>query len=321
MTRTWRDVIEGDATWSCEQADALSFLLRLPDDSVDLLFTSPPYELARTYGIGEKMVGGQAWVDWMVELVAIAGPKVKGLIAINCEGQTRNYSYSGVPFLLFADLKRAGFNMRKPCVYERDGIPGSGGPDWLKNRWEPIICVTRPGRLPWSDTTACGKPPKHLPGGNPSHRTKNGMRASQRHRMKELVGTGVSQRKAAREVGYPMHGSPSGVDDEGVVVIPTYIPPDIANPGNVIDCGANTNFGFGNNSEAPFPLELPAFFVKSFCPPNGKVLDCFSGSGTTCQAAIENGRRFIGCDIRQSQVDLCSRRMATVTPPLPGVLA
>lgn len=42
----------------------------------------------------------------------------------------------------------------------------------------------------------------------------------------------------------------------------------------------------------------------------------FSGSGTTCHAAIEHGRRFVGCDLRASQVELCRRRLASVTPSL-----
>ena len=69
-----------------------------------------------------------------------------------------------------------------------------------------------------------------------------------------------------------------------------------------------------HHNEAPFPLDLPAFFVKSFCPPNGVVCDPFVGSGTTAHAAIENGRRFVGCDIRKSQVELTMRRIKTVTP-------
>lgn len=315
----WADVIAGRSLWSCEQADALDFLRALPDDSVDLLFTSPPYELARTYGIGEKMVGGQAWVDWMHEVVKTAAPKVKGLIAINCEGQTRSYSYSGVPFLLFADLKRAGFNMRKPCVYQRHGIPGSGGPDWLRNCWEPIVCVTRPGRLPWSGATACGHPPKYEAGGVPSHRMTNGDRVNMT-RVRELTRGGMKQRDAARAVGVSLGNTVSGIGESGTLVVPTYVAPEIANPGNVINVGTVGGGHLGHavafHNEAPFPLELPTFFVKSFCPPNGVVLDCFSGSGTTAHAAVENGRRFVGCDVRQSQVDLAARRMRTVTPPL-----
>lgn len=272
---TTQDVLEGRARWSCVQSDAVAFLKGLPDDSVDLLVTSPPYEAQRTYGVGFKLKG-QEWVDWMVEVVKAAAPKVKGVIAVNCEGFTKDYRYSGTPFLLFADLFRAGFNMRKPAVYERDGIPGSGGPDWLKNRWEPIICVTRKGKLPWSDNTACGHPPVSPTGGNCTLRLTSGERLG---------------------------------DDP-------FKQPDLANPGNIIDCGADTHFGFGNESEAPFPLKVPELFVKSFCPPGGVVCDVFSGSGTTCEAAFANGRRFVGCDLRQSQVELCERRLATVTPDL-----
>lgn len=289
----WTSVIHGERRWSVEQADALDFLRALPDDSVDLLFTSPPYELARTYGIGERMVGGEAWVRWMVELVTVASPKVKGLIAVNCEGQTRGYRYSCVPFLLLADLHRAGFNCRKPCVYERDGVPGSGGPDWLKNRWEPIICVTRPGRLPWSENTACGRKPEYAAGGVVSNRLHDGRRFSLQTRR---GASGARQTPKERDRGRAV--------------------PDIANPGNIIDCGANTHFGIGNENEAPFPLELPTFFVRSFCPPNGVTCDPFSGSGTTAHACLDHGRRFVGCDIRESQVELTCRRLETVTPTL-----
>ena len=91
-------VISGSKRWHCDCADVLTWLARLPDDSIDLLFTSPPYEAARTYGIGFA-VKGQAWVDWMHEVVKAAAPKVKGLIAIVCEGQTRDFRYSAAPFL------------------------------------------------------------------------------------------------------------------------------------------------------------------------------------------------------------------------------
>lgn len=57
-----------------------------------------------------------SWVAWMVDFVKIFSPKVKGLIAINCEGQTRDYAYQPAPFLLAADLFRAGFNLRKPPI-------------------------------------------------------------------------------------------------------------------------------------------------------------------------------------------------------------
>lgn len=260
-------------------SDALEFLKSCPKDSVDLIVTSPPYLDCRTYNdIEGKPI--EEWVPWMVEIVTECVRACKGLTAIVCEGKTRKYAYHPAPFLLIADLYRKGFNLRKPCVYERDGIPGSGGPDWLKNRWEPIICVTRKGKMPWSDNTACGKPPKYGLGGPMSNRTAKG----------ERLGTGQNLKGSC-----------------GVL-------PEIANPGNIIDCGADTQYGMGNQNEAPFHVKVPSFFVQSFCPAGGVVLDPFCGSGTTAEAAKMYGRRFVGCDLRQSQVDMTIERLARTTP-------
>jgi hypothetical protein len=338
-------------TWSIELGDVVPWLNSQADDSIDLLCCSPPYELARTYGIGERMVGGQAWVDWMVGVVRAASPKVKGLIAIVCEGQTRQFAYTATPFLLAADLHRAGFNLRKPPAFHRIGIPGSGGPDWLRNDWEPIICVTRPGKLPWSDNTACGHPPKWAPGGAMSHRMSSGTRVNQWGKCGTEAGAnGSAQRtrdggrhKAKRPshvmttIAVPVEDSPSlfEADRHDVVTVvgqasrggtngdtktaKAYAPPVKANPGNVIHIkvgGGLMGHELAHENEAPYPLALAEFFVKSFCPPGGVVCDPFSGSGTTAHAAILHGRRFVGCDVRESQVELTKRRLATVTPSM-----
>jgi DNA modification methylase len=71
-----------------------------------------------------------------------------------------------------------------------------------------------------------------------------------------------------------------------------------------------------SENEAPYPEDLASFFVKSFCPPGGIVCDVFSGSGTTGAVAIREGRRFVGCDVRASQVDLTRRRISGETPPM-----
>ena len=66
---------------------------------------------------------------------------------------------------------------------------------------------------------------------------------------------------------------------------------------------------WASQNEAPYPESLCEFFIKSFCPPGGTVLDCFSGSGTTVAVAERLGRNGIGIDLRQSQVDLATRRL------------
>ena len=106
----------------------LEFLKELPDDCIDLIFCSPPYEDARSYGIGYDLKG-ETWVQWAFPIYLECVRVCKGLVAWVVEGKTRNFKYSAAPILLMADLHRAGVGLRKPAAYVRDGIPGSGGPD------------------------------------------------------------------------------------------------------------------------------------------------------------------------------------------------
>ena len=106
--------------------------------------------------------------------------------------------------------------------------------------------------------------------------------------------------------------------------VQNYQQPKIANPGNVIRApvgGGKLGHQLAHESEAPMNLAVAERFVCWFVPPGGIVADPFAGSGTTCHAAILHGRRFLGCDVRQSQVDLVARRMATVTGMIPGMEA
>ena len=335
--------------WRIEQGDCIEWLKQQPSDSVDLIFTSPPYELARDYlengenlNISRKT---EEWVAWMIEVTRECSRVCTGLIALVVEGQTRKFRYSAGPMLLMADLHRQGFNLRKPAVFRRCGIPGSGGTDWLRNNWEPIICVTRPGRLPWSDNKAMGHIPKWAPGGEMSYRQADGARRNKWGKSpQQVTGTSGNRNKDGsrdslvrpgddepRAVGVATSGYKSG----DTATLAEYVPPAIANPGNVIqqmysarevsemlgeptdviDCtvgGGQMGHPLAHDNEAPFPLVLAEFFVKSFCKPGGLVLDPFSGSATTGHAAIANGRRYLGCDLRRSQVELGRRRLEEV---------
>lgn len=87
-----------------------------------------------------------------------------------------------------------------------------------------------------------------------------------------------------------------------------YMPPKLANPGNCIKNipvgGGMMGHKLSHANEAPFPEKLAAWFIKSWCPPGGIVLDPFCGSGTTIAAAKSLGRHGVGCDIRDSQIEL-----------------
>lgn len=267
--------------------DCFKLMAHLPDNSIDLVLCSPPYEAARTYGIDFKLKG-QEWVDWAVWRYLECLRVCKGLVAWVVEGQTRRFQWSATPALFMADLHRQGVKLRKPPIYKRRGIPGSGGPDWLQNCYEFIVCGTKDGRLPWSCNTAMGHPPKFPPGGDPSHRTTSGARVN---------------------ADWPQNRRPNGDREKR-----RYRPPAMANPGNIIDCGSGGGGQLGSElaheNEAPFPEKLAEFFIKSFCPEGGTVLDPFCGSGTTCAVAKRFNRNSVGFDIRPEMAELTKRRLA-----------
>lgn len=310
-------------TVTLETADTLDYSRQMLDGSVDLVFCSPPYEAQRTYGIGFNLKG-QAWVDWAVERFVEHCRISRGLVAWVVEGFTHRFRWSAAPALFMADLHRRGIHLRKPPIFKRVGIPGSGGPEFLRNDYEFIVCASR-GRLPWSDNTAMGKPPKWGPGGPPTHRLPDGSRVNdpwgKRGRNNGLADNGLAGRR------------PDGSKRTGTVKLQTrrkpngerardglYKEPVIANPGNVVHCvtgGGVMGSKLAHENEAPFPEKLAEFFVRSFCPPNGTVYDAFCGSGTTGAVALRTGRNFIGTDVRESQIELTKRRLAEVQLELP----
>jgi hypothetical protein len=261
--------------------DTIDFCLGTPRGSdgyaFDLSFCSPPYEDARTYGI-DFALKGDAWVQWAADRFCAQYEATRGLTAWVVAGRTSKFAWSATPVLLIAELHKRGVKLRNPPIYHRVGIPGGGGPDWLRSDYEWIVCASH-GKLPWSDNTAMGHEPKYAVGGAMSNRHKSGRR--------------INSQLADNSIG-------------------KYSAPAKANPGNVIKCvvgGGLLGSDLAHENEAPFPESLAEFFVRSFCPPNGLVYDGFCGSGTTLAVAIKNGRRAVGTDIRESQIELTRRRI------------
>ncbi len=60
---------------------------------------------------------------------------------------------------------------------------------------------------------------------------------------------------------------------------------------------------------APFPIELPHRCIQLYTYQGDVILDPFAGSGTSCVAAAQDGRHFIGYEISQDYVDLAESRL------------
>ena len=64
----------------------------------------------------------------------------------------------------------------------------------------------------------------------------------------------------------------------------------------------------GSPHPAPFPLALPTRAIETAAP--GSVLDPFTGSGTTAEAAVLEGARFVGCELTAEYLPLIDQRIA-----------
>jgi len=65
----------------------------------------------------------------------------------------------------------------------------------------------------------------------------------------------------------------------------------------------------GNNHPTVKPVELMKYLIKLVTPPNSKVLDPFTGSGSTGMAAVDLGHEFTGCELDPAYVSIAETRI------------
>jgi hypothetical protein len=284
--------------------------LPLPDRSVDLVFGSPPYCDARTYGIKADR-RAREWVEWMLKVSDECLRVSKGAVVWVVGGVTRKRNYWPACEGLAWEWHCRGGSSYRPCIFHRVGVPGSGGDDWFRSDTEFILCFKRPGKLPWSDNTAMGHPPKWAPGGEMSHRVTDGTRRNQWGGGVKSGGARDKDGKISEARVRPSHRVHTKREDNGEMREQYCCPPAIANPGNLISLkvgGGLMGHKLAHDNEAPFPEGLAEWFIRSLCPPGGIILDPFSGSGTTACVAQKLGRYGIGIDLRESQAKIGVKR-------------
>jgi len=86
----------------------------------------------------------------------------------------------------------------------------------------------------------------------------------------------------------------------------------------------NSNLGYRNyftlfsypiytSKKSEHPTEKPVSFIKKMIrissKPNDIILDPFCGSGTTCVAAEELGRRWVGIEVKKKYYDMAAKRI------------
>jgi len=237
----------------------------------DLIFTSPPYENARTYGND---------VSWSFEDyqrlgdAAHASLKPGGHMLMVLNGPVYQWrkgkgtERSFMPFKVMLDwAERIGFRVPDRLVYGRRGTIGRflGR---FRNDWEPLFWFQKVGgeSKPFFDKTCLNEEASTKSTGAASTRLKNG-----NFKRRVLSGSIIA----------------AGVRERGT----------LWNYSSVGGRGNDEPEAIATNHPARFCMRLAEDVVRCFCPPGGLVCDPFVGSGNTAVASVRYGRDFVGGDL------------------------
>jgi site-specific DNA-methyltransferase (cytosine-N4-specific) len=259
-------------------AESLELLPTLPDASVDLVLTSPPYALhfKKEYGNADQ----KDYVAWFLpfarEIKRVL--KLDGSFVLNIGGSWT----PGEPVrslyhfrLLLALCDELGFNLCQEFFwYNPAKMPAPA--EWVnvrrlrvKDSVEYIFWLA-PSAFPKADNSKV-------------------LQAYSKD-MERLIKRGVKQTK--RPSGHNIKAT-FAADKGGSI------------PPNLIECGNNeSNSRYIKESKrqgqkvhpARFPAELPRFFIQFLTEPGELVLDPFAGSNTTGAIAEKLGRKWIAIE-------------------------
>jgi site-specific DNA-methyltransferase (adenine-specific) len=300
------------------------FMLKLyvPDASVDLIVTSPPYAQQRMGGIPKDR-----YERWLLERAKEFRRVLKptGSFVLNLwphteqSGQFKGQEATYVMDLIIA-LRDAGWSLldtyawRKTCT-----VPGNFG-NKLKNGWEPFyhlakqtkikFCldqVLRPAKQGSIDRAnrAKGKDFERRESASGSNFGMNRSKAGRHYTTEAATGSGFSLNndpEAYIKRRPRNNGSSFGTHDNNCNGVDGMVYPD-----NVIECAPETR-NLGHDSV--FPEPLPRFFINLMTRTGDTVLDPFSGSGTTAFVAQQLGRKVIAIDIKANNVRLIRDRLS-----------
>ena len=94
---------------------------------------------------------------------------------------------------------------------------------------------------------------------------------------------------------------------------------DLTNPRNIMRPGMQDRKA-RNVHPTVKPIKLMAYLIELGCPKNGVVLDPFVGSGTTCIAADQLNRKWIGIELNSEYVEIAQKRLESGPQKLDGFM-
>lgn len=264
------------------EGDCFELIKSQPDNSVDLIITSPPYADIVNYGKNISIKKPNEYVNWILplfkEIHRVLKPSGSFILNINdnCSNGLRN------PFiyeLIYRSQKETKLKFYDTYIWhKKNGIP-NGSPKRFRNTTEFIFHFV--------------KDQKHL----------------KFYMDRVLQDTNFETKKRFERNGL---FKPQGEVIDGVRVNGErdLVVKDKVRPDNVFrfsTAGAARDNHIKH--PAPFHKELPTYFINLLTDENDVVLDVFAGIGTTGLACKELNRQFVGYELNPKYVEFGNKRI------------
>jgi len=259
--------------------DSSEVLKKIEDDSVDLIFTSPPYADQRksTYG----GISPEKYVEWFLpiskELLRVLKPT--GTFVLNIKEKVVDGERSTYVLELILEMRRQGWLWTEEFIWhKKNSYPGKWS-NRFRDNWERLLQFNKNRKFNMYQDEV------RVPVGDWA-----------KTRLRNLSDTD-QQRDNAR------NGSGFGKN------VSNWIGRDLVYPSNVLHLATECS---NKNHSAAFPRELPEWFIKLFTKEGDTVLDPFAGSGTTIEVAQSMSRHGIGIEIMPEYFSMMQKQIQPV---------
>jgi site-specific DNA-methyltransferase (adenine-specific) len=257
--------------------DCGDILKEFPDNSIDLIFTSPPYadQRQKTYG----GVSPDKYVDWFLpkteQFLRVLKPT--GTFVLNIKERVVDGERHTYVIELILQMKKQGWLWTEEFMWhKKNSYPGKW-PNRFRDNWERLIQFNKSKKFNMYQESVM------VPVGGWAKDRLAKLSETDQLRDESKVGSGFGKN------------------------VSNWLGRDLVYPTNVIHMATECA---NKNHSAVFPLELPKWFIKLFTKPDHVVLDPFVGSGTTALAAMQLGRKYVGIDLNPEYVNISRERVA-----------
>jgi site-specific DNA-methyltransferase (adenine-specific)/site-specific DNA-methyltransferase (cytosine-N4-specific) len=251
--------------------DCKEELKSIGENSVDLIFTSPPYADRRkqTYG-GVKP---ENYVEWFLpiskELLRVLKPT--GTFILNIKEKAENGERSTYVLELILAFRKQGWLWTEEFIWHKKNCYPGKWPNRFRDAWERLLQFNKTKKFDMYQDKV------KVPIGEWAE-----------FRLKNLSDTDKIRDNAKNGSGFGKN-------------ISNWLGKETVYPSNVLHLSTECN---NKNHSATFPDALPEWFIKLFTKEGGTVLDPFAGSGTTLFVAEKMNRNSIGIEIIPEYVSL-----------------